>query len=753
MRPLRRAASVWSSSSVPVEAGSSPSNGIQGGGGEGIRISELLSACVDASDYAARAIVKVKSDVEAGVLDLGLVDKSLGENEAEDPQTIADRLSQYIIVSSLEKQFPGISIVGEEGDLRGERVDLFGESGVLESGEKMLPGKFGLKTNLLQMRGEDILLNANETSIFVDPLDGTKEFTANRLHAVSILIGISSKGRAIGGVMRFPFGEKNNRIYGGKGLGVMGLDPSIPPPVPFNGKDFRAVVSNSRAKGPVQDALDLSRPTSIVNAGGAGYKILKLLDGSADGYVFPRPGMYLWDTGAGEALLGEKGGKLTDRYGNWIDYTPSKLSVSDGLVAATNQELHEYLVKWTNVMDILRTPSGSVFSTDWLEKVLNLNPGDVKSFHVTGDVYRGRHCSLTSLELELQPEAQNVSESPLELIVKRVCPRELPGRPTEKLRRDLESYKAEAGFYQYVAPVLLKEVGIRIPKPYYIHAKGPDDVVNAHENDLLKSEFIIVTESLRKSKQYFELNETLLTSALTTLSKLHAGAYRRDNLLETAGREAWERGGFWTLDKRDPNEIKNMQLSWEKFREKFEHFDEQLFSDSGVRDLGLRIARSAEKIDKKLAEIRKSRSTIIHGDFKTANIFFDEDKSGEATAIDFQWSGVGLGPMDVAYLFLSSAELSVLTDEKKFEGLLQHYHKSLNMDGYLFDDFISDFKLCVLDYARVVIGYMWPSASPERCVARAGELGACTHNRSIPHALWLVKYLHNLLSEYEKESY
>eukprot|EP00466_Bigelowiella_natans_P006449 jgi/Bigna1/135157/aug1.28_g9865 len=64
------------------------------------------------------------------------------------------------------------------------------------------------------------------------------------------------------------------------------------------------------------------KPSSIVNAGGAGYKILKLLDGTADAYVFPRPGMYLWDTCAGEALLRAMGGDLTDRFGNHIRYSP-----------------------------------------------------------------------------------------------------------------------------------------------------------------------------------------------------------------------------------------------------------------------------------------------------------------------------------------------------------------------------------------------------------------------------------------------
>lgn len=41
--------------------------------------------------------------------------------------------------------------------------------------------------------------------VWVDPLDGTSEFTQGLLDHVTILIGLSVKGKAIGGVIHQPF--------------------------------------------------------------------------------------------------------------------------------------------------------------------------------------------------------------------------------------------------------------------------------------------------------------------------------------------------------------------------------------------------------------------------------------------------------------------------------------------------------------------------------------------------------------------
>ena len=41
----------------------------------------------------------------------------------------------------------------------------------------------------------------------------------------------------------------------------------------------------------VQDALDILKPDQVLKVGGAGHKVLLLMEGQASAYVFPSPGI------------------------------------------------------------------------------------------------------------------------------------------------------------------------------------------------------------------------------------------------------------------------------------------------------------------------------------------------------------------------------------------------------------------------------------------------------------------------------
>ena len=53
----------------------------------------------------------------------------------------------------------------------------------------------------------------------------------------------------------------------------------------------------------------------MVRIGGAGNKVLSLVDGEVDCYLFPSKGTKRWDTCAGEAILNCIGGVLTNARG------------------------------------------------------------------------------------------------------------------------------------------------------------------------------------------------------------------------------------------------------------------------------------------------------------------------------------------------------------------------------------------------------------------------------------------------------
>ena len=61
-----------------------------------------------------------------------------------------------------------------------------------------LPNGFVIPEELASLVLSDI-------TVFIDPVDGTREFVEGRLEAVTSLLGVSYRGRAVAGIMGLPF--------------------------------------------------------------------------------------------------------------------------------------------------------------------------------------------------------------------------------------------------------------------------------------------------------------------------------------------------------------------------------------------------------------------------------------------------------------------------------------------------------------------------------------------------------------------
>lgn len=117
------------------------------------------------------------------------------------------------------------------------------------------------------MKNDDIV-------VWVDPLDGTSEYTQGRLDHVTVLVGISVKGRAIGGVIHQPYyNYKTNNplgrtIWGLIGIGIGGL---VPQQLPTD----RLIITTTRSHSDstVVKALEALNPHEIIKVGGAGHKV------------------------------------------------------------------------------------------------------------------------------------------------------------------------------------------------------------------------------------------------------------------------------------------------------------------------------------------------------------------------------------------------------------------------------------------------------------------------------------------------
>jgi hypothetical protein len=120
--------------------------------------------------------------------------------------------------------------------------------------------------------------------------------------------------------------------------------------------------------------------------------------------------------------------------------------------------------------------------------------------------------------------------------------------------------------------------------------------------------------------------------------------------------------------------------------------------------------------------------TLVHGDFKSANVLFSADGS-RVGVYDFQYCGAGLGASDIVYLFCSSLDEDVLRQHE--QELLQYYHGRLQRylqqygrgggERYSLQVLQRHYELALLDYCRFMAGWgWWGNAGWAR--ARAKEL-------------------------------
>ncbi|XP_033617921.1 3'(2'),5'-bisphosphate nucleotidase 1 isoform X2 [Fukomys damarensis] len=297
--------------------------------------SVLMRLVASAYSIAQKAGVIVRRVIAEG--DLGIVEKTC----ATDLQTKADRLVQMSICSSLARKFPRLTIIGEEDlPLGGVDQELIEDDQWEEILQKPCPAQY------LAIKEEDLV-------VWVDPLDGTKEYTEGLLDNVTVLIGVAYEGEAIAGVINQPYynyqngakqvfrehskgaeagpdAELGRTIWGVLGLGAFGFQLQEAPA----GKH---IVTTTRSHGSklVSDCVSAMEPDAVLRVGGAGNKIIQLIEGKASAYVFASPGCKKWDTCAPEVILRAVGGKLTDVHGNALRYYKDvKHMNSAGVLAA-----------------------------------------------------------------------------------------------------------------------------------------------------------------------------------------------------------------------------------------------------------------------------------------------------------------------------------------------------------------------------------------------------------------------------------
>ena len=277
-------------------------------------ITRLVASSVTAATRAGKIIRDVMTKGE-----LNIVVK--GKNNL---QTEADRSAQRCIITSLTQQFPGVTIIGEEEP---SNCKVPSDWVITDMDQEVL--KVSLPDHLENVNAEDLC-------VWVDPLDGTCEYTQGLVKHVTVLVGVAVGDKGIGDVIHQPCyknSENDSRgrtIWGIDGVGFGGFKPISPP----EGKRI-ITTTRSRYDSTVKAALDALHPDEILRVGGAGYKVILLLEGKAHAYVFASKGCKRWNTCAPEAILQAFGGTLTDFHGERYAYNAKTSFPNKGGVLAT----------------------------------------------------------------------------------------------------------------------------------------------------------------------------------------------------------------------------------------------------------------------------------------------------------------------------------------------------------------------------------------------------------------------------------
>ena len=231
-----------------------------------------------------------------------------------DPVTRADKEANAFLLDELAKHLAGIPVVAEESD----------------------PSQF---------KG----FEASPVAIFVDPVDGTREFIA-RNGEFCVMLGLAEEGRATVGVVLCPTYKDRFWLYGGaEGIGAFVIDgEGHKSPIHVSDEtDFaktRCAVSRFHRSKSVDAKLGTLGFAEMVPIGSSGIKGVEVARGGVELYAHPSHGnVKLWDACAPDAIVSAAGGVLTDSHGTPFDYR-GVVAQGEGTVAA-NKTLHAEAVR------------------------------------------------------------------------------------------------------------------------------------------------------------------------------------------------------------------------------------------------------------------------------------------------------------------------------------------------------------------------------------------------------------------------
>ena len=267
-----------------------------------------LTTAIDLARAAGVEVMKLRGG------ELG-VEMKLGN----EPVTIADKRASELIVAGLRAQFPNDPIISEE----------------LPSTEATL---------------------ASPRLWLVDPIDGTKDFIRGS-EGFSVMIGLARAGRPVLGVVHQPAAGPTGRTFfatpdGGAHVAIGDAVQPLGVSEVASAGEIRLVASASHRSADLDRVKQTLGIDNELNIGSIGVKLCLIAMGVRDLYVNPATKTKVWDTCGPEAILKRAGGRLSDLFGEPVDY--GELRQPRGLVASNGHVHDEVIAKLAPLFESFR---------------------------------------------------------------------------------------------------------------------------------------------------------------------------------------------------------------------------------------------------------------------------------------------------------------------------------------------------------------------------------------------------------------
>lgn len=236
------------------------------------------------------------------------VEQKSHENDVE-PVTQADRIANELIVSRLKNKFPADGILAEES---------------IDTERRLSKSRVWM----------------------VDPLDGTNGFIDGN-GDFAVQIGLVENGECVVGVVYVPLTRVLYRAVLGDGTWIERPQRSPERARVSDRQAFESMclaASRSHRSPRMNKVVERFDFREEVQRGSVGIKIGLLVEQKCDVYIHLSPRTKQWDTCAPQLILTEAGGRLTDLFGQPLNYNVPDVNNRNGLVAS-NAVSHDLIIE------------------------------------------------------------------------------------------------------------------------------------------------------------------------------------------------------------------------------------------------------------------------------------------------------------------------------------------------------------------------------------------------------------------------